>query len=79
MTGIGDDHALAIDHLSNQEAFAAWISMLQVVKYCGVAVINEPRRRSHASAGDGEVYSYSGTPPGWRFRRCFTSWSMPPW
>jgi hypothetical protein len=39
MTGIGDDHALAINHLSNQEALAAWISMLQVVKYCGVAVL----------------------------------------
>jgi hypothetical protein len=40
-------------NLSSQEALAAWTSMLQVVKYCGVAVINEPRRRSHASAGDG--------------------------
>jgi hypothetical protein len=73
MTGIGDDHALAINHLSNQEALAAWISMLQVVKYCGVAVIKEPRRRSHASAGGGEVFLVWNA-SGWRLRRYFTKW-----
>jgi hypothetical protein len=43
-------------NLSSQEALAAWTSMLQVVKYCGVAGSKNLNHRSHASAGDGEVF-----------------------
>jgi hypothetical protein len=33
-------------------------------------------RRSRANAGGGEIF---GTPPDWRVRSYFTSWSTPPW
>jgi hypothetical protein len=43
-------------NLSSQEALAAWISMLQVVKYCGVAGSKNLNRRSQANAGGGEIF-----------------------
>jgi hypothetical protein len=43
----------------------------------GAAEDQKRNRRSRATAGGGEIFFE--TPPGWRLRRYFTSWSTPPW